>query len=282
MTKKYLFPWVCTVFIILQSCNFFSKELDIEIPNATRLAIFSFISPQDTLIKVQVKWAEPSTGQIPIGQSNNDDVLGAEVTISDGTNNILLDYNSFRGYYFRSEDFPITAGTTYHLKIKTPQGLEANATCTIPLNNIDKSENEYQLITSSTGERGLLIKWKDIVGESNFYALSRLVVDESQNGQILIVNQQNYRGFTDSEGDGIILSSPILNYQRSIINANGSIRYHYVLMSNVDYHYHEYHRTLDLLIQQRDNPFAEPFNLYSNIEGAVGVFASFNYVVVQL
>jgi hypothetical protein len=44
---------------------------------------------------------------------------------------------------------------------------------------------------------------------------------------------------------------------------------------SVDEHYYRFHRSLDTVGDIEENPFFEPTLLYSNVEGGLGVFASY-------
>jgi hypothetical protein len=48
-----------------------------------------------------------------------------------------------------------------------------------------------------------------------------------------------------------------------------------IYIHSIDKHYYNFHKSIENVTDYGDNPFAESTHLYSNIEGGLGVFASY-------
>ena len=277
---KYYFCIVLFLgLVFLNACSFFTKEIDRDIPPGEPIAILGFISPQDTVIRIRVRWTEPSTGFVPDNRDILDDVTDAHVTLSNGEDEIDLIYEPFRDYTASAQDFPIESGKTYTLSVKQGTQINALAQCTVPPNQVDTSKVIY---LPQNDNFDLIIRWQDIPGRENFYALFEIVSRfEGGNAPGVIASEQFHRGYTDQNNDGGLFTSPVLHYTQCEEPSFGSFFCRDVFIANVDFNYHQYHEDLETLMRTRDSPFTEPFNLHSNIEGGTGVFAAMNYVRIR-
>ncbi|CAA9283047.1 MAG: hypothetical protein AVDCRST_MAG95-3437, partial [uncultured Adhaeribacter sp.] len=105
----------------------------IKIDGKSQLVVTSFISPQDTVLTVQVQKTRPVVG---ITQNpNQGKIINATVALSDGTQTVPLLYEAQREIYrVKASALLIAAGKTYTLTVSTPDGLSAKGICTVPLN----------------------------------------------------------------------------------------------------------------------------------------------------
>lgn len=247
---------------------------DIPLPQSDpKLVVYSYISPSDSLIQVEV------TKSIPFfsGAKNLDvdeAVTDATVQISSNGSAVQLPYDpSSRSYRIANNtSFPILAGQSYFLTVTAPGGFSVNASTRVPKTSpelptvsLDSTiresdgfqEKRYRIIT----------KWKDVAANNNFYHFS--------------LKPENFFGegycndvFSDEGKQGMEISrscSYTTFFDPTFPNSssfNGTV---YVLTTDVEYYkYHEsYYRYND------ENPFAEPVRIYSNIEGGLGCFGSY-------
>lgn len=125
-----------------------SSGVEIErIDPAQLIAVSSFISPQDSLVRVYVSQGK-ALGAIV--NSNTAVISDAQVSISDGLSTQILTFDSkTQSYVIANKILKITALKTYDLKVKTKDGVSVNATCQVPSVvqgfSLDgnRSENDY-------------------------------------------------------------------------------------------------------------------------------------------
>lgn len=115
------------------SCDSFRQEVDPrKLPTVPpKLVVACFISPQDTLLTAKVARSRPVLGQHNPQQS--DLVSTATVTLTQGNRSVLLSYNpAEQVYQAEARAFPIEAGKTYTLTVRTPENQSVRATCRVP------------------------------------------------------------------------------------------------------------------------------------------------------
>lgn len=309
-----MFPrYILLVFLtLLTACESLVTDVDkADLPQVeSKLVVQCFISPQAARINVVVTesvplFAEPDLkgGVIP----------NAIVKISDGSRETVIPFDTTNQLYSVDKGaFPVLPGKTYFLSV-TNGVRSVNATCTVPESAVVPAS--YKIDTSYSGslssqDTSLTVKftWKDIAGQTNYYRvrasldLEYSVPEETSStpGQFVekrVKNRFNFNwddtiGRTDFRNDvnldGADFNSPIgrvrLPHPLSYNGTNGVVYTSYpkskivsVTMEvyNTDEHYFKYHRS----VQTRgdsDNPFVEPSLIYTNIEGGLGCFGSYN------
>lgn len=296
--------------IWLLSCE---KEVkNIKLPNSDpKLVITGFISPQDTVIRVNVNKSVPVFGK-PVPP---EDLSGCLVELSDGTRTVGLAYTPKQTnipdpypfpYHFPTDDrsgadftlkatgFPIQPGVTYFLKVSTPEGLQATSTCTVP--PLQNYSLEWQIdtvrdVNAPPGYKNyeLMMQWQDAPGTPNFYRIHADIIRmEIIDGQSYPYQQSAYWEerpfFTDSQKDGEKFTSDkgtIWSYRMVNQPSDGNTESDlYVYLLDTDKNYYDYHESLDKY--EGDNPFAEPVLIYSNISGGLGIFAAYNRTTVAV
>lgn len=100
-------------------------------------------------------------------------------------------------------------------------------------------------------------------GESDFYGIALLFNDDFFNGKQYSLRFSEAQGFGFSSG-----------YEPQL----------YVVLRTIDEAQYRYLRSVDLQYENEDNPFAEPVQVYSNVENGFGIVAgsSASQVVVDL
>jgi hypothetical protein len=244
-------------------------------------------------------------------QGIDDSFPNATVVLESPESKITLAYDPVEKVYSASAKvFPIRRGQRYAVSV-TDGKRTATANCTVPLEAIPITE--YTLDTTITptigrGDTTLLLTytWMDLPGKENYYrirAYERVeysIVDFNPNTNNLIerrttrlfnFNWSSTGGrrdyFSDKKLDGTKFSTPLgrKDWQRTQTfgfpdgkpiepkKQPKSLGVYLVLL-NTDFNYYQFH--LSVRQARRDNPFAEPSLVYSNIKGGLGIFAGLN------
>jgi hypothetical protein len=275
--KKYLYSIAGLVLIAFPACV---SEAEIDLPNSEpKLVVTSFISPQDTVILVQISKSAPLFKKREIS-SENVTVADATVHLSDGENQALLDYDKLRWKYFiDASEFPVIAGGTYHLKVATPDGLTAEGTCTVPLNNNTLSFDYEKQIVNRFEKQAYIVtaKWTSTPQDDYGFRL----FGEADFTYEYPPGQSNVSYTPIVIGDEYVPSSGTIYEKKgtfTLFDEDYDYKNITIGLLNVDEHYYRYHTTLRLY--SGDDPFSEPAPIYSNIVGGLGVFGAYNKTTV--
>ncbi|NJO01024.1 MAG: DUF4249 domain-containing protein [Bacteroidia bacterium] len=260
-----------------------TKEFSPDLPEVPRLAVQCFISPQDTVVGARITWVEPTVGPVDFRQTQFDVVRNAWVVLSNGPDSLYLDsFSVFRGEYVaRTQNFPIEGGQTYFLLITTPEGYSVKSSCTVPASVVNAQSVEILKRPNQTGGFEFLVRWQDIPGEINYYSLHELVLFQDTLLTRIQAESTQYN-FSGEENDGGFFTSEPFPYTGSVVFNSGNRQQQLVFINHVDKNYYEFHRTLieQTLRYVDGGTFAEPLEVYSNIEGGYGVFAGYNRLSV--
>jgi hypothetical protein len=246
-----------------------------------KLAVFGYLSPSDTLIKVQVSKSRPFFGKEskePISTITN-----AQVVLRGNDTSITLVFDPLLDAYTANPSiFPIRRGNTYQLEVSEPGGLKCSAATTVP---ISSAQNITVKVDSSVSNNfgfaewryQFTLKWQDKAGEKNYYRLNvGHVSDFFGEGQIFSLCNTV---IDDAGRDGELLSVRCeTSGSGNAVGGVGPDDKAYVLTVDAAYyHFHEsYYRYSD------DDPFSEPVQLYTNIESGLGCFGSYLQETVKL
>lgn len=245
---------------------------DVEVPNiAPKLVLFGFLSPEDSMIEVEVSMSAPIFGNTI--NTGNLTVSNANVQISDGAMSVNIPFNTFTQKYNISQSiFSLIAGQTYTITASA-NGLTAKGVTTIPKSIVHMEKASAKLITTSaSGENQLLftLMWKDEPIEKNYYRVHLDQLYYSTWSGDSTASSIGDGMFKDENKDGTSFSD---QYEYNYFKGSGTPENYYVYLLNTDIHYYEYHRRR--LVYFGDDPFSEPFQQYSNVEGGLGVVSSF-------
>ncbi len=253
---------------------------DVETPKTDpKLVVFSVISPQDELIKVKVSKSLPLYSFKPsVGWDNQFPVVNnATVTISDGINNYNLSYDEdIEVYIIDSASLKIIPGRSYNLKVKTPDGFNAESSCTVPVETPAAIQITGIDYIHKYGEKfcNVNLQLPDLPGNGQFYRISLMGQRYEEYAQIYsyyhvgltrgdeVFSDKNREGtnFTFRTGEIYLsMEGPDLFYASVYVTDEAYYNYHYSLMTFED-----------------ENPFSEPTPIFSNIKGGLGVFAAVN------
>ncbi|CAH0999490.1 hypothetical protein LEM8419_00790 [Neolewinella maritima] len=249
--------------------EFFIQEIaDAEVPFIPQLAVFTLLQPQDSLIVVDVRLTAPAVGSPPPDRSGRDLVSGAQVTISDSlqTFPLTLSTDPLRAGYVISNDIVrLRAGGRYTVSV-TYEDLTARGTVTIPPEH--GVGEGLEIATTEEGQNGFAEHraWVSLLnpsGEEDYY--------------LLLHDRRSYRS------DGT-LGRP----ERSLVDwLHGRTvtgpRLHFLPLTLAGRSQHllricrttaatvSYLSSRDMARANTGNPFAEPTQVSSNVEGGLGL-----------
>lgn len=270
----------------------------------SKLVIQSFISPQDSVIRVVVSQTNPLFSETPV---TTNIVTDAQVSISNGTRSVTLRYDSTSQLYvFRTRFFPIQGGMTYTLTVKDSTRT-AVASTTVP--NERATIKSYEIDTAYTtlynnpfGRKDTVftvkLTWNDLPSSTNYYrvraSLRTILSFYENNMEQSRATVNTYFNWEDNLGvnefqndinrDGAVLSSPRgktpIPPARFDAASWGSYQTNKVVafvlfLSTTNKEYYEYHQSVERS-GNSDNPFVEPSLVYTNVQGGLGVFAACN------
>ncbi len=282
---KYIVPFAVGLTLIT-ACQ---KVVDADklLNTEERVFVTSYISPQDTVLRVNVSRALPAI-DTPLSLQDHEAneaflIENAQVTISNeaGNSTDLMYSEENMTYLADAGTLAIVSGQNYFLKV-TVDGEEFNASCRIP----EKVVAINELINVKDNGFGgkevdINLAFKDIIGERNFYVLGGFVITTYQyEGQepetsefALFFDTDEF--LSDSLEDGGTLNGKTLKSVGSgveVLKTTITLQ-----VANVEEILFQNLRIASTNIDAEGNPFVEygiaPNNLKE--EGAVGVFAGY-------
>jgi hypothetical protein len=279
-----------TLAFLLPVFLFASCESVVEIPPLPelppKLVVVSFISPEAEEVQVSV------TRTVPLLNADNNGkpvyVTNAQVTFSDGTDTALLAYDVQKQLY-TSKSLPIQPGKTYWLHVQHPDGLKAEARCTVPqkintslMARLDSSEKNLE---QGGKNYKLEMRWQDLPGEGDNYKIAGNLFSLANPGftdtTFRRLEFESEPLFDDVGQDGrlwVERSLPISDFQQLQQNKLPQQINAFVLTTEAAYL--KYHRSL--LQYQLNNSFTNPGKLYSNVQDGFGVFAAYRLYKVTI
>ncbi|WP_353721750.1 DUF4249 domain-containing protein [Dyadobacter sp. 676] len=295
---------------VLAACESLVTDIDqSKLPQVgSKLVVQCFISPQAARINVVVTESVPLFAEPGL---KGGVIRNAIVKLSDGTKEVVVPFDTTDQLYsIEKAAFTVLPGKTYFLSV-TDGARSVSSTCTVPASAV--LPRTYEIDTSYSGsvpnqDTSLTVKmtWNDIAQETNYYRVRAWLdleysVPQSADGNSVkekrlrnrfninwddTIGRNDFRN--DVNLDGASFNSPIgrvnLPDVMTIGLGNGAFYTLYpkskiisVTMEvyNTDEHYFKYHRSLQTR-GDADNPFVEPSLIYTNIEGGLGCFGSYN------
>lgn len=248
-----------------------------------KLVLSTFLSPQDTVHRFLLTYSSP----VSAGIQQEVYVTNAQIELTDGTNAEWAVYNFTNNLYeIDSALFPIHAGVAYTVNVIHPEGILKGST-TIPLEN-----NSLIVDTTKIGEEPLVytdyqikMRWETRPDNAAGYRI--FAEDELKytiNGNYftsynLIVTSQNMNGVKYTLYDaGLPQYEHQVNYRYQISDVYEKT--FLVSLLATDINYLSYHKSLLNIIT--DDPFAEPKHTFSNVEGGLGIVASYNRYLLKI
>ncbi|GAL86044.1 hypothetical protein MYP_3273 [Sporocytophaga myxococcoides] len=257
----------------------------------SKLVIGGYISPQDTIVKIFVGKS------VPIYQKskgfNANPVKDATVLLSgNGVSTSLLYDEKLSSYTIPASQYPIIPGATYHLIVSTPEGYYAEAETIVPkdinsslkfsLDTIERSIN----YTYSGKSLQISVWWDDIQNQNNYYR----IYGEAGTIYDSTYYSPKYKHYNEIYFDTKNIAIKDIGYENGKIgpfktdtpleNMNRRLSDIGLTLLNTDRNYYEFYKSYDSNYQE--NFFSEPQNIYTNIKGGLGVFASYQKYTVKI
>ncbi len=281
MKSKNIF-YIVIIAIFLASCE---KVVNFELPDdSDKLAVFSFISPDDSITKVYVSHLVPVVSVYKTPKAITD----AKVTITNNNKEYVLQYDStYLAHIIPQSELKIKGDETYTLKVSAKGYNDASASITA-ISETNKSLEFVRFIKpvgQYNHEAKIELKWKDNPAKKNYYVLAMNKVDTTQQqdyydrffnlNSMLFYDDAGWNGKEKYSRDFKIFDGT--NYQEQ----DDKPEYEIALI-NADKHYYLYHKKALEQDEFFDNPFTEPTIIYSNIENGVGVFCSYRKYIIRI
>ena len=267
-----------------------------------KLVVNAYLSPDKTDNKVFISSNEKRFGELT---GNFEPFGNTSLYIYENSKEIQLDtvredyYGT--GYNYWIKNFQFKEGQTYKLKVISDLGLEAEATCKIPLRR-DFQITVDTTFRKTTDDHGFQISLliakisiTDFPGEANYFRLIYLyetyrpafphnkhlsymdAVESLIPGSAEPNAWQNDRVSNDIGLDGkkfilrTIEFQPVYLVSQNPVIDSAFLR---IYLLNTDKPYYDFHKSLENY-SLGDAPFAEPSFVYSNVKGGLGIFASY-------
>lgn len=255
---------------------------DVNLPEVDpKLVVQSFISPGDSII-VSVMASRPINYNVPVTggwDSNNFDIVSdATVTIRNNQTNTdaVISFDQQSGKYKIGQDvFPILSGVDYSLSVSAPRFKSVAANTRVPEYLPNISPIEFDTLTNNEyGDQTIVVSGRisDIPNQENYYSV-----------MMYQLSTYNWDGYTETyldfdskdivsdrgkDGEEIGFKIEYWNY----FSENRKVHF---FIHATDEHYYRFFNSLEKVEDFESNPFAESSILYSNVEGGLGVFASY-------
>lgn len=278
--KTNLFQLITLIHLLVfvSGCN---MESDVEVPAvAPKLVVNSYISPETDTLFVSVLLSKPLFTITNYNEWDYVAVADAVVEITGGGQQVVLTFLPYEKRFFTTE-VNVLPGEEYTLQVRTPEGEQVKARCTVPNKLPPAPEDMTVETTPQSYEKALRFILSDPAGKGDYYRVSAgIESDIEQPGYPWpkffspIGFQQGEEFVSDASYDG---SSFLYKTEWMFNGPSSPIR---LYISQTDDHYFKFHQSI--INYQDENPFAEPTPVYSNIEGGLGVFAAFRSIVVEV
>lgn len=288
------------IIAILASIAVFGTSCEQDAKNVTiptiepQLVVNCFLSPQDPEIRAWVSLSRPIFGTI----NQNNEIVDADVKLSDGTNTVTLTYTPKKVYTISSAALKIEGGKTYTLFVSAV-GKTVKATCTVPV-LFDTTSITLKWDTTFNIKRNegviertvrLDIGWKDKQNGEDFYrvgadAMVYTVVDTTNITFQRLFNNEYTDLVSDKNKDGETLRRSRLettvNEYFGGITGTFSLRIKGLKMYllSCDKNYYLYHKSAE--VNTGGDPFTEPVLVYSNVQGGLGCFGASNQYIKEI
>lgn len=279
--KSYLSVILIVISVLMMlSCE---KDSNLETPEySPKLIVHSFISPDDTVLYVHVGATKNLYGQL----INYPRKLAVKVSLFDGEKEILFSERDTNGMC--KVKYPILPGREYKLMAQCPGYPDVSALTKVPANNpitlsVDTASSLIRHEWGTYIETKFIFKILDIMGEKNYYNVYATSKTTNRFGSSVSplqyyddnseYNFSNTKLVSDNLMDGKTITTHfnLYNTKSDTMTYSHEIT-GYVL--NTDETYFKYHQSLQNY-SGTDDPFTEFSPVYSNIEGGLGVFASY-------
>jgi hypothetical protein len=277
--------------ITLASCE---RLVDnVEVPRIPpQLVMYSFLSPEDSIIKVEVSMSTPLFENVTNRVGNINYITNAQVSIQSNTGRSAsfpaFDDEAF-AYTLSANAYPILPGETYRITVQHT-GKTAWGETTIPAMAVPIEEvSHVRLVQNNSVGNAPAFKirtvWNDPANENNFYhvvvnSLFSYQIEPGAPREEYSFDICNTNLYDDQRRKGHQMFSVCDEYNFRL----GDTSFYKVFLLTTDRSYYDYHiRRLNYF---GEDPFSEPIPMYHNVKGGLGVIGSYrlrslNYQIIE-
>lgn len=269
--NRFIYVVVFGMLLSLSSCeNFFDQKVEIKLPpHESKLAAIATWSDIDTLLEV---YLTASVGALD--SASVKDVENAKVSLYKGGELLLvMDYTSEGVYTAIPPSF--VEGETYRLEVSAP-GFETISAEQVVLPKVALSDMRYiisgdpanwetrgrltcSLVDDGDTEDYYLISLRGPGGNLSYLEIpSGGYATEAYNFRSVLLSDALFNGRVIKE-----------NYDGNVYTKGEEVS---VSLSHVSEDFYRYDRTSSAARNAEYNPFAEPVNVYTNIQNGFGIF----------
>tara|TARA_X000000950_G_scaffold83395_1_gene104958 strand:+ start:1093 stop:1998 length:906 start_codon:yes stop_codon:yes gene_type:complete len=291
--KKLFF--LLSVSLIYISCE---KVIPFEGDVNTPKLVINSVFESDSTFKVHV-----SSSRSVIDTSSFENIDDAVVTIKDGNGNVIEVLNHVVNGFYKGLVLP-EENTTYILKVNHPNYADITASDSLPSPIIINSVDTSTILDPINGNRlRISMNFDDPENNQNYYLLETYSVNEylivenldtieyelDTTKQFMVLTDEVFQNGGSPWRDQGLFNDLLFNGQNKTLeieipneNWSGSedgYDWSYktltlrLYLHNITISYYYYRTSLELFQNASGNPFAQPVQVYSNIENGFGVFA---------
>ena len=291
--KKLFF--LLSVSLIYISCE---KVIPFEGDVNTPKLVINSVFESDSTFKVHV-----SSSRSVIDTSSFENIDDAVVTIKDGNGNVIEVLNHVVNGFYKGQVLP-EENTTYILEVNHPNYANITASDSLPSPIIINSVDTSTILDPINGNRlRISMNFDDPENNQNYYLLETYSVNEylivenldtieyelDTTKQFMVLTDEVFQNGGSPWRDQGLFNDLLFNGQNKTLeieipneNWSGSedgYDWSYktltlrLYLHNITISYYYYRTSLELFQNTSGNPFAQPVQVYSNIENGFGVFA---------
>ena len=259
--------------VLLASCQSLVTEVSpkqLGAAIAPTLTVQCFISPQDTVLAAKV-----SLSGSAYSSASTSDVTDALVSLSNGSQQVILPYDPTVRYYRLSADaLPIEAGKKYWLEVSTPDGKRVSSAATVPTNvplvraTIDSLA--YTRKDTNFISYRINLFFASVAGTHYYGGWATLKANTQDNTTYQFTFDVNKDQSASEGGEKAITST--LNVD--VVERKRLSPVFTTFLFHTDSAYYFYHQ--QLRTQLTSNTLSEPTAVYTNIQDGYGCFAAYN------
>ena len=287
-----LFCFLILAILCLFSCEeyFEPRSVVVELPeHQPVLVVNGFINP-DSVSEVSIS---KSTGFL--AESENQFVRNADVRLSENGTQVTTLVHIGEGVYRASSHHP-SQGATYRLDVVAdgfePIRAEAVVPTPIAIDSVSVRATNPEIPWSN--EYDLTIFFTDPPVEDNFYQvimLERRQFPEQPGSQIaqegfrssdpVLLRQDDFGDqqwfYSDAYFDDALFDGESYGLElHYYVYSGDALRDLWAALLTTTESYHYFRKTVDQQDNSEENPFAEPVQIFSNVEKGLGVFAAYS------
>lgn len=274
--------------------------VDFDIPlDKPKVVVNSLFSP-DSVWRIQI--SRSNTILANSAGSYFLPVTDAIVLLLDQDNQLLETFTGFSDQFFtysysgKSKPMP---GQTYHLRVSINDEPDIRVVNTVPT-QVPIASIEIDSSGVMDGEPiKMHVSFKDPVMDKNYYTVKIIedavyfvnndsvrltqeiyfeVIDQSlgndERGQEKLINDNRFNGKD--------YTFNLKLYRRYSYGVQASEQHTRVLLLNVSEEYYKYFSTKNLQDYTNGDPFAQPVQVFTNVENGLGIFAAYSSSVIEL